>query len=189
MSLTPGSAEPTVFSSPGVRRRENTRQSIALKQAREEEAYERRKRQNTMVLARLDDDDILSENDSEDDVLRKELDHQRRNHMKDVREEITGHRNVKVAKNASTYPIYRLYETMIRRWAKDGRSTAGQSIARSSHPYQVIKEKAPAMMRPVNTKNGRSAHEDSGAAVAVISQVAASRKIPNARLPKAARPG
>src|SRR4030081_2122497 len=66
---------------------------------------------------------------------------------------------------------------------------ARHSTARSSHPYQAISVKAPVMMKPVNTKNGRSANEYRGAAAAEIIQVATTpaRRIPNVTAPKAAR--
>jgi hypothetical protein len=65
---------------------------------------------------------------------------------------------------------------------------AGQSTARSCHPYQAISVKAPVIMKPVNTKNGRSANWYSGGAAAEMSQVAAAaaRRIPNMTAPKEA---
>ena len=67
--------------------------------------------------------------------------------------------------------------------------SAGQSTARSCHPYQAINVKAPAMMKPVSTKNGGPVKGCGGAAAAENSQVAAATRIPNAKQSNAARCG
>ena len=67
--------------------------------------------------------------------------------------------------------------------------SAGQSTARSCHPYHAISVKAPAMMETVSTKNGGPVKGYAGAAAAENSQIAATTRIPNAIRPKAARFG
>src|SRR6516164_3809037 len=67
--------------------------------------------------------------------------------------------------------------------------SAGQSTARSCHPYQAISVKAPAMMKPVSTKNGGLVKGYADAAAAENSQVAAATRIPNAIQSNAARCG
>ena len=66
--------------------------------------------------------------------------------------------------------------------------SAGQSTARSCHPYHAISVKAPAMMETVSTKNGGPVKGYAGAAAAENSQIAALTRIPNA-IRKAARFG
>jgi hypothetical protein len=58
--------------------------------------------------------------------------------------------------------------------------SAGQSTARSCHPYHAISVKAPEMMETVSTKNGGPVKGYASAAAAENSQIAALARIPNA---------